>query len=889
MLHTIKNEPKDFNLLFLSDTEYLISSLKCYYLNMQTRKMEQGILHLGTRSISIQPNDLNASFITIKLNESPLIRTYTSEEISSFNPKYIPDSIQKDSAKQSYLAKNAIMRKFSAVPGLSSNSRLFNSNNMSSNPQETSPIHKYLSNNRTSFIRTQTGGSSHNVTKKSLENSNITNPNMNSNGQANTVSNTNGNLGSVNTLKFGNFSEVINKVLKETVSRASTMKGKDILGRAGSVSIYQTINTETKNNAKSHINDLIHFFSENGFNFVSFYELMKSMKDVHSNSETKYEFLLLTANKYTLISRNPISMYDYSITSKTFFIAIEGETQLLSSFNEDKKYIIDNIHKNIFDDTKEIQSLINKKVNDLYESIVKSEDKEIITKIKCNRILPEGIQHGVFVISKIYHNEYIEFYPVINNYKRKNLKVLLSKVEALVPYRYLYKMRGINIILYQSQRSKIFVFESEVELKTVDDYLNHNCPNIDKNFTNIHVHTDLWSKGLITNYDYLLYLNIMASRSFSDLSQYPVFPWVITNYEDQEDFDISEEKNYRDLSKPIGALNREKLAKFTEKYLNDKTNYSTNEPPYLYPIHYSSPLIIMFYLNRKLPRFQLQTQGGVFDSRMLDSIKDFWEYLYSDGNDVMELIPEFYNGDGDFLINIFNLQYGKPKNGKLMNDVQLPQWAKTPKDFIRINRSALESEYVSNNLSNWIDLIFGYKQRGEMAEMHENLYRPSTYDDYVYDEFNEKKKYAEIVNISLSGQTPKQLFLCPHPKKRSLDVLNYELQLNPQEVIATLQKYKKDNELLENNYKKMLQSKYEENEHIINEHKEIEKKRVEKIEQLRRELNEKDKEYKEVIDKMIEENSKLKQNFDSYDKDKDKFIQDYIANVEESNKNDIKK
>ena len=297
----------------------------------------------------------------------------------------------------------------------------------------------------------------------------------------------------------------------------------------------------------------------------------------------------------------------------------------------------------------------------------------------------------------------------------------------------------------------------------------------------------------------------------------------------------------------------------------------------------------MFYLNRKLPRFQLQTQGGVFDSRMLDSIKDFWEYLYSDGNDVMELIPEFYNGDGDFLINIFNLQYGKPKNGKLMNDVQLPQWAKTPKDFIRINRSALESEYVSNNLSNWIDLIFGYKQRGEMAEMHENLYRPSTYDDYVYDEFNEKKKYAEIVNISLSGQTPKQLFLCPHPKKRSLDVLNYELQLNPQEVIATLQKYKKDNELLENNYKKMLQSKYEENEHIINEHKEIEKKRVEKIEQLRRELNEKDKEYKEVIDKMIEENSKLKQNFDSYDKDKDKFIQDYIANVEESNKNDIKK
>jgi len=39
----------------------------------------------------------------------------------------------------------------------------------------------------------------------------------------------------------------------------------------------------------------------------------------------------------------------------------------------------------------------------------------------------------------------------------------------------------------------------------------------------------------------------------------------------------------------------------------------------------------------------------------------------------------------------------------------------SPELFIQLNREALESEYVSDHIHEWIDLIFGYKQRGPPA------------------------------------------------------------------------------------------------------------------------------------------------------------------------------
>lgn len=287
----------------------------------------------------------------------------------------------------------------------------------------------------------------------------------------------------------------------------------------------------------------------------------------------------------------------------------------------------------------------------------------------------------------------------------------------------------------------------------------------------LHDLTQRWERKEITNFQYLMYLNAIAGRSYNDLTQYPVFPWILADYYSEE-LDLNDPKTFRDLTRPMGAQTAERRREFADRY---KQWGETDDPSpaFHYGTHYSSAMIVCSFLIRLEPFTQhyLKLQGGTFDhaDRLFDSIGKAWESA-SEKNmgDVRELIPEFFYLP-EFLTNVNKFNFGvKQGTGEAIDSIVLPPWAHgDPKIFIQRHREALESEYVSANLHHWIDLIFGFKQQGQTAIDSLNVFHHVSYEGAVdLDSITDiVEKTATIGIINNFGQTPRQLFKKPHPAR----------------------------------------------------------------------------------------------------------------------------
>ncbi|XP_048589684.1 neurobeachin-like isoform X3 [Nematostella vectensis] len=279
--------------------------------------------------------------------------------------------------------------------------------------------------------------------------------------------------------------------------------------------------------------------------------------------------------------------------------------------------------------------------------------------------------------------------------------------------------------------------------------------------------TSRWQKREVSTFEYLMFLNTIAGRTYCDLNQYPVFPWILTNYESDK-LDLKDPKNYRDLTKPIGALNPNRHVQFLERYASWDEN--DDIPPFHYGTHYSTCGFTLAWLIRLEPfatQF-LNLQGGKFDhpGRTFCSVQRAWQNCNRDTSDVKELIPELFYLP-EMFCNSNRFTFGVDDDGMVIDDVELPSWANTPEQFVTIHRAALESEYVSSQIHGWIDLIFGFKQRGPEAVKATNVFFHLTYEGSVDLDSISDTVMREAVEqqIKSFGQTPSQLLLDPHPPR----------------------------------------------------------------------------------------------------------------------------
>ena len=282
-----------------------------------------------------------------------------------------------------------------------------------------------------------------------------------------------------------------------------------------------------------------------------------------------------------------------------------------------------------------------------------------------------------------------------------------------------------------------------------------------------------WDKKVkyLCNYDIIILINLFSNRSFRDVYQYPVFPtlfdWINLKR------NMGEHIALQDISNE-SIIRRDIIINMYEGEVGETDEES--EEKFLFNIHYSNPAFIFNYLLRVLPYsfLAVEFQGEDFDNanRLFYSIDKALKSILSLKSDLREMIPElfympemFYNKnrllfdnlyDGTNIDNVEIIEEIDENNKegesqKLKNKItQMQDITK----FLYKMRMSLEN---LKDLNNWIDLIFGAKQKYYKKDNKKYPY----YEKYSEISFKNDLKLLNnsfIMDLADFGLLPLQLF-----------------------------------------------------------------------------------------------------------------------------------
>ena len=591
----------------------------------------------------------------------------------------------------------------------------------------------------------------------------------------------------------------VDEILNITNQSNNNNKNNNLIERSKQINENNLILIKKNKWGFNYLQNQYKYFYEDLWNiYVKYYERKINFDKIILKNKETFDILIQTK----LLNSGEIQ------SENLYFCCIVKPTHHIKGYLSTECDSIKFTHCSEDDDTQNIlenDPSYDKDMKSCFGSTFKchKKDKEKV----CTEIYYKDISY-MFQKNYFYQETGVEIYTFTNKSYFLNFK---NKSEL---------SKFINNILAHSNFVKIKCtnYKTKKQIGYMKDTLStdyYKDKNKDKKLHSYKVTTKMeeWQNWKISTLEYLMWLNIYSGRSFNDLTQYPILPWLITNYENDE----IKNNDYRNLSIPMGMLdvsekaemrkenfidfyntlktdlkenfpdfNYQDFLKKNEDYLeyyNNKKNDNNieyNQIPYFFGSHYSNPTYVSHYLTRLFPfcSLSIEIHGNKFDdvNRIFISLVRTFETASTLKDDVRELIPEFYTLPEMFL-NKNNLNLAQNKldaegNKITIHDVELPPWSNNISyNFITEMRKILEKSDLKIN--KWIDLIFGNLQRGEKAEENHNIFMAQTYENMINinDIINEDNRNA-LMRLVEVGVTPSQIFKNETKMRPDFNILN---------------------------------------------------------------------------------------------------------------------
>ena len=322
--------------------------------------------------------------------------------------------------------------------------------------------------------------------------------------------------------------------------------------------------------------------------------------------------------------------------------------------------------------------------------------------------------------------------------KKKCIIIFIKDIKEIIRRRALLMNQAIEIFINNGKSYFFNFFKKEYCDKAFNILVNINknlkkdkkfilTPNDinDKCLSNIISNRlSQFKKGEISNYEYLLDLNKFSSRTYNDLTQYPIFPWLVFQIDElyritnDVDSNINEETYIRDMNYPVSMQDEDKRNEEIVKYNEEDENSFRCH----LGTHYSTSSYIFYYLMRMNPYGQnlikLQNYKQENPNRMFLSFKETHKVLKS-STDNREMIPDLFCYI-DYLANLNCSFFGIRANSYLVDDFYIDEIiTKLDKNINLIStfveclyrqRKMLNDIRITKNLDKWVDIVFGAKQ-----------------------------------------------------------------------------------------------------------------------------------------------------------------------------------